>query len=408
MNSQKQFQRTVMVIGAGPVGMTAALALQSFGIQATIVEADPQERSRPGSRAIYIHKETLKLLEQIKSGLGFTLAKHGIVWPVKRTMFKGKDVYVKKYPAPHPSELPAFTSLAQVEIEKYLYQACLDMGVEFVWNTPIKHVKTDSNVVTLITDSGEEWTSKYVIAADGSRSVIRSELGIKLVGPRSNDSFLVVDVKEDTDNPLPVERTFHYQHPEMGGRNVLYVPFAGGWRIDLQLLEGDNPEDFGGIDGVKKWLPKVMDPKYAERITWVSTYQFYQVVADSFTDANRKVLLVGEAAHLFAPFGARGLNSGVPDSLLSARGIAEALKANSRDEADQAILSVAEERQFAAEYNRDCAGIALEHIQGSSTYMNNKRELAASLSSIVPNLGKWLDEGPYGPRTNHVKMTTKY
>ncbi len=408
MSSEKQFQRSVMVIGAGPVGMTAALALHSFGIQATILEADPQERSRPGSRAIYIHNATLKLLEQIKPGLGFTLAKHGIVWPVKRTMYKGKDVFVKKYPEPHPSELPAFTSLAQVEIEKYLYQACLEVGVEFVWNTPIKHVKTDSNVVTLTTESGDEWIAKYVIAADGSRSVIRNELGIKLVGPRSSDSFLVVDVKEDSDNPLPVERTFHYQHPEMGGRNVLYVPFAGGWRIDLQLLEGDNPEDFGGLDGVKKWLPKVMDPKYAERITWVSTYQFYQTVADSFTDTNRKVLLVGEAAHLFAPFGARGLNSGVPDSLLSSKAIAEALNANSNEEANEAILSAAQERQFASEYNRDCAGIALEHIQGSSTYMSNKRELAASLCNVIPNLGKWLDEGPYGPRTNHVKMTTKY
>jgi 3-(3-hydroxy-phenyl)propionate hydroxylase len=388
--------------------MTAALALHSFGIQATIVEADPQERSRPGSRAIYIHNATLRLLEQIQSGLGFTLAKHGIIWPVKRTMYKGKEVYLKKYPAPNPSVLPAFTSLAQVEIERHLYQACLDIGVEFVWNTPIKHVKTDPNGVTLTTDSGDEWIGKYIIGADGSRSVIRNELGIKLVGPRSSDSFLVVDVKEDSDNPLPLVRTFHYKHPEMGGRNVLYVPFAGGWRIDLQLLEGDDPEDFGGVDGVRKWLPKVMDPKYAERITWVSTYQFYQAVADSYTDANRRVLLVGEAAHLFAPFGARGLNSGVPDALLSSSAIAKALEAKSSEEAEQAILTAAKERQFAAEYNRDCASIALEHIQGSSPYMNTKRELAASLSSIVPSLGRWLDEGPYGPKTNHVKMSTKY
>ncbi|MFD0693530.1 FAD-dependent monooxygenase [Paenibacillus sp. GCM10027628] len=408
MSSQTQNQRPVLVIGAGPVGMIAALALHSLGVPAAIMEAEPQERIRPGSRAIYIHNATLKLMELIKPGLGFTLAKHGLTWPVKRTLFQGKEVYRKAYPAPPPNELPAFTSLAQVEIERHLYQACLDAGVEFIWNTPVKQVKTAEGGVTLTTDSGAEWTAPYIIGADGSRSVVRQELGIKLVGPRSSDSFLVVDVKEDPDNPLPLERTFHYKHPEMGGRNVLYVPFTGGWRIDLQLLEGDNPERFGGVDGVRKWLPKVMDPKYAERITWVSTYQFYQAVADSYTDVNRRVLLVGEAAHLFAPFGARGLNSGVPDALLSARAIAAALEADDRAKAEQVILAAASERQFAAEYNRDCAGIALEHIQGSSHYMNTKRELAASLSSIVPGLGRWLDEGPYGPRTNHVKMSTKY
>ncbi|MFD0616190.1 FAD-dependent monooxygenase [Paenibacillus sp. GCM10027629] len=408
MNSHQHIQRPVLVVGAGPVGMTAALALRSCGVQATIVEADPQERIRAGSRAIYIHNATLKLLEQIKPGLGFTLARHGLTWPVKRTMYQGKEVYMKKYPSAPPNELPAFTSLAQVEIEKHLYQACLDAGVEFVWHTPIKHVKTDPNGVTLTSESGKEWTAPYIIGADGSRSVVRQELGMKLVGPRSSDSFLVVDVKEDPDHPLPLVRTFHYKHPEMGGRNVLYVPFTGGWRIDLQLLEGDNPEDFGGVDGVRKWLPKVMDPKYADRITWVSTYQFYQVVADSYTDVHRRALLVGEAAHLFAPFGARGLNSGVPDALLSAQAIAKALEASDPNEAEQAILAAANERQFAAEYNRDCAGIALEHIQGSSPSMNTKRELAASLSSMVPSLGRWLDEGPYGPRTNHVKMSTKY
>ena len=66
---------------------------------------------------------------------------------------------------------------------------------------------------------------------------------------------------------------------------------------------------------------KVIDPKYAEQITWISTYTFYQVVADSFTDENRRIILAGEAAHLFAPFGARGLNSGVPDAIVGVQGI---------------------------------------------------------------------------------------
>ncbi|WP_276352195.1 FAD-dependent monooxygenase [Cohnella caldifontis] len=398
----------VLVVGAGPVGMVAALALRSLGLPATVIEAELEGRFREGSRAIYIHKATLTLLEEVSPGLGHTLAKNGVIWPVKRTLYRGKEVYVRKYQPPTPGELPAFTSLAQVEIEKHLYQACKDAGVRFVWGAPIASVRSGADGVALTAQSGETWNAEYVIAADGARSAVRREVGIEMEGPRSQDYFLVVDVKEDEADPMPLERTFHYSHPEMDGRNVLLVPFKGGWRVDLQLLEGDDAEAFGGVDGVRKWLPKVMDPKYADRVTWVSTYQFYQVVAKSFADAKRRVLLAGEAAHLFAPFGARGLNSGVPDAILAARGIRRALDAADEGAREEAIAAAAEERRTAALHNRDAAGIALEHIQGSSPYMNMKRELAASLCSVVPKLGRWLDEGPYGPKQGSSKVSTKY
>jgi 3-(3-hydroxy-phenyl)propionate hydroxylase len=408
IENDQQNHRPVLVVGAGPIGLTAALALRSLGVPATVLEAEPKGRPRPGSRAIYFHNATLKHLEEIYPGLGFTYAKNGIVWPVKRTLFRDKEVYVKKYPAPSPNQLPPFASLPQVEAERFLYEACLETGVEFVWNSPVKEVKTDANGATIITESGTVWTADYVIGADGARSAVRKSIGIELEGPRTKDFFLVVDIKEDMENPLPLERVFHYQHPAMGGRNVLFVPFAGGWRVDLQLLEGDDPEEYSGVEGVRKWLPKVMDPKYADRITWVSTYQFHQAVAKSFTDANHRVLLVGEAAHLFAPFGARGMNSGVPDAILSAKAIHAALHADNSNAANQAILAAAEERRIAAVYNRDCAGIALEHIQGNSPYMNMKREVAASLASLMPRLGRWLDEGPYGPKSGPPQLTTKY
>ncbi|MGD8191469.1 FAD-dependent monooxygenase [Brevibacillus ginsengisoli] len=407
-HDSNQFHRQALVIGAGPIGLTAALALRKLGIQATILEAEAEGRTRPGSRAIYLHKATLKHLEDIYPGLGFTFAENGVVWPVKRTLYRDNEVYVKKYPTPSANELPPFSSLPQVEAERFLYEACLDAGVEFVWSTPVQDVTTDDQGVTVRTESGSVWTAEYLIAADGARSTVRKSLGIEMEGPRTNDFFLVVDVKEDADNPLPLERVFHYQHPAIGGRNVLYVPFAGGWRVDLQLLEGDDPQEFGGVEGVRKWLPKVMDPKYADRITWVSTYQFYQVVAQSFTDAHGRVLLAGEAAHLFAPFGARGMNSGVPDALIAAKGIHAAIHSSDRNTAKQAILDAAEERKIAAQYNRDCAGIALEHIQGSSPMINMKREVAASLAPIMPRLGRWLDEGPYGPKSGPPQLSTKY
>ncbi|ANB56586.1 pyridine nucleotide-disulfide oxidoreductase family protein [Anoxybacillus sp. B7M1] len=408
MNQSNVQRRSVLVVGAGPIGLTAALALRHFGLPATILEAESKDRLRPGSRAIYFHKATLQHLEDIFPRLGKTFAEHGVVWPIKRALFRGKEVYMKRYPAPDPNELPPFTSLPQVEAEKFLYQACLESGVEFVWETPVAEVKTDERGVVVITQSGERWTCDYLIAADGARSTVRQSVGIEMEGPRTKDYFVVVDVKEDENDPLPLERVFHYQHPAVEGRNVLFVPFAGGWRIDLQLLNGDDPEQLGSVEGVKQWLPKVMPEKYAGRITWVSTYRFFQVVAKSLTDQHHRLLLAGEAAHLFAPFGARGMNSGVPDAIMAAKAIQAALNAKTQEEAKTAIAAAANERLIAARYNRDCAGIALEHIQGTDPVINIKREVAASLAPILPRFGKWLDEGPYGPKSGPPQLSTKY
>ena len=400
-------QREVLVIGAGPVGMTAALALNKQGIKATIIEAEKEGRERAGSRAIYIHGATLKLLEGIYEGLGFTLSDIGIVWPVKKTFYRGDQVYKRIYEPPAPNKIPAFTSLHQHEIEKALFNACVSVGVEFVWGEPVKNVVTSNDGVTVETETGT-WEAKYLVAADGARSVVRESVGIKFEGPRTSDTFVVVDVKEDEKNPLPIERTFHYQHPDAGGRNVMYVPFAGGWRVDLQLFEGDDREFYGSEEGVRQWLPKVMDAKYVDRITWISSYTFYQVVADKFTDENRRVILAGEAAHLFAPFGARGLNSGVPDATIAVQGIAKALKAETVEEAREAIEAAANERLSAGLYNRECSNLALEHIQGTSEEIKMKREISAFLAPHIPALGKWLDEGPFGPRSGPPALSTKY
>nr|WP_082220485.1 NAD(P)/FAD-dependent oxidoreductase [Domibacillus robiginosus] len=401
----------VIVVGAGPVGLTAGLALQKKGISCVVMEADPKGRPRPGSRAIYLHSATLKLLEETSKGLGFELAKNGIIWPVKRTLYKGKEVYVKNYGITNnqdPNKLPHFTALHQDHIETHIYNACIKAGVEFVWDSPVRTLDIQDSGVTLTTEKGETWKAQYIIGADGARSVVREQAGLKFEGPRTNDTFLVVDVKEDEENPLPLERVFHYHHPAMGRRNVMHVPFKGGWRVDLQLLEDDDVEEFTDIEGVKKWLPKVMDPKYAERITWVSSYRFHQVVANSFTDEKHRVLLAGEAAHLFAPFGARGLNSGVPDALIAVRGIEAALKAETEEKRREGVAAAATERRIAAQWNRAGSTTALHHLQGDEPEIDMKRAVAASLASIVPRLGRWLDEGPYGPKFGPPELTTKY
>jgi 3-(3-hydroxy-phenyl)propionate hydroxylase len=384
---------SVVVVGAGPVGLTAALALRSLDVPVTVVEAGAQERVRPGSRAIFIHGASMQLVEGLSPGLGHRLADHGLIWLTKRTLYRGQEIYTRTYPPPQPGVIPAATSLPQLVTEQLLLEAAEESGVEFVWETPVTGVEPRGDGVTVVTESGRRLDAAFSIGADGARSNVRTSLEIPLEGPRTENAFVIVDTVEDPDDPLPVERIFHYEHPAVDGRNVLFVPFAGHWRVDLQCRPDDDADSFGGRDGVARWLPLVIDPKYVERVTWVSTYVFLQVLARQFADPSGRVLLVGEAAHLFAPFGARGLNSGIPDAIVAARAIRAALHGSTG-----AVAHFAESRRAAAERNRAASNEALAHLAPASEAALARRREAALAAPCDEAAGRWLDAAPYGPR----------
>jgi 3-(3-hydroxy-phenyl)propionate hydroxylase len=388
--------RTI-VVGAGPVGLTAALALRANNLPVTVVEAGAADRIRAGSRAIFIHGASMTLLEQIRPGLGYELADHGLIWLTKRTLYRGQELYAKTYPPPPGGVIPAATSLPQVVTEQLLFAAALDAGVEFVWSSPVKGVEATAGGVTVLTETGD-LEADFAIGADGARSNVRTSLGIPLEGPRTENAFVIVDTAEDADHPRPVERVFHYEHPAVGGRNVLFVPFAGHWRVDLQCFPEDDPDEFGRTDPVRNWLPRVIGAAYADRVTWVSTYVFLQVLAREFADPTGRELLVGEAAHLFAPFGARGLNSGIPDAIVAARAIRAAVDATTGSDERAAVARFAESRRAAAERNRAASSTALAHLAPRSTAKKLERRAAALAAPHVRSAARWLDSAPYGPR----------
>jgi 3-(3-hydroxy-phenyl)propionate hydroxylase len=398
MTDRANGHESVVVVGAGPTGLSAALALRARDVPVTVLEADPADRERPGSRAIYVHGATLRILERLKPGLGQQLADDGLVWPTRRTYWRGREVFSRTYDDVREHDgLPHFISHPQVHTEDALLAACRDVDVDIHWDAPVETVDSTPDGVTVETEAGETWEAPYVVGADGAESATRPEIGAEFSGDRSENSFVITDVAEFEDDPRPPERIFHYDHPEIG-RNVLLVPFSGGWRVDLQCKVSDDPEAWNDEAEVADWVAKSLGERYRDRVEWISTYQFLQVTADRFIDDHRRVLLAGEAAHLFPPFGARGMNSGIADADVAGAAVADALEADDEEAARGAVEAYAEEREAAAEWNLNASKEALDHLRGNGLLTDVKKWAAAQVAPFYEPAGEWLDVAPYGPR----------
>ncbi|MER5519099.1 FAD-dependent oxidoreductase [Streptomyces sp. NPDC002763] len=384
----------VVVVGAGPVGLSAALALRARGLPVVLLEADPEDRERPGSRALFVHRETLALLDGMRPGLADELTAYGRTWHTRRTLYRGREVYSRTFPP--PSGRPPFTSLRQVDTERFLREACAAAGVEFRWRTRVIGVRTGASGAWLSCADGREWPCGHVIAADGARSAVRAGLGIPMEGTHGEGFHVVVDVADRPGAELPLERVFHYEHPGVGGRSVMRVPFTGGFQVDLQCHAGDRAEEYGTEEAVRHWLPGVIGEGHeaydisADRILWVSTYRFLRKVAASFTDPHGRVLLAGEAAHLFPPFGARGMNSGIADAAAAADAVAAGTP--------EAVAGFAAVRRAAGLFNSEAAGLALDHLRPRRRIVRLRQRAAAALAPVLPSCGSWLEHAPYGPR----------
>lgn len=399
MNGERSpSERDVIVIGAGPVGMSVALALDARGVPVNILEAESADRDRPGSRADYVHRSTLEILESVHPGLGQRIAEAGLVCPTRKTLWRGREVYAQTFSASgNTGELPHHSRIPQTVVEDFLLEAIKERDIDIIWDAKVKEVDSATDGVQIITDDGQKFAAAYAIGADGGSSSVRHAMDIEMSGVESENTFLIVDVDERPDDPLPVELTFHYGHPDLDDRNVLMAPFAGGWRIDLTCRASDDHYEITGEEFVSRLVSATVGAQYTDRVSWVSTYNFKQVTADRFVDEHHRVLLAGDAAHLFAPFGGRGMNSGIHDADAAASAIAGALSAETDAVRITEIENYARLREKAAEWNTFAAGKALEHIHSDRLKPNIKKRVAAELSRWWTPAARWLDRAHFGP-----------
>lgn len=307
-------QYQVVIIGAGPVGLTAALDLANRGIPSVIITKE--KTVSVGSRALCFAKKTLEIVNRINQEALNKMLQKGITWNLGKVFYKDDEVYKFNLLPEEGHKVPAFINLQQYYFEEYLVdKAHQNPLVDVRWHSQANFVEQDEDKVVLDiqTPKGNyKLHANYVLACDGVHSPTREAMGIPYEGELFEENFLIADIVMEND--FPTERWFWFDPPFNKGQSaLLHKEPDGVWRIDLQLgWEGVDKDKELDQERIKKRLRAMLGEDCKFELEWTSIYNFRCMrIAEMVHD---RVIFLGDSAHQVSPFGARGANGGVQDT----------------------------------------------------------------------------------------------
>ena len=365
----------VVIVGAGPVGLTTAIDLARQGVPVLVLDDD--FRLSTGSRAICFAKRTLEIWDRL--GIGQRMVDKGVSWNVGKVFFRDQEVWRFDLLPESGHRRPAFINLQQYYAEGYLHeQACAEPNIELRWKNRVTGIEAqdDHTLVTVETPDGPyTLAAQWVIACDGARSPVRKLLGQEAHGRIFKDRFLIADVKMSA--PFPAERWFWFDPPFHPNQSVLlHMQPDNVWRIDFQLGWNADPVEAVKPENVLPRIRALLGADTEFELEWVSVYTFACERMDTFRHG--RVLFAGDAAHRVSPFGARGANSGVQD----AENLAWKLRLVLAGQAPEALLDTyATEREYAADEN-------ILNSSRSTDFITPKSEVSRTFRNAVLNLAR--------------------
>ncbi|HNT84897.1 MAG TPA: FAD-dependent oxidoreductase [Ottowia sp.] len=365
----------VVVVGAGPVGLSAAIDLAQLGQDVLLLDND--DTVSIGSRGVCYAKRALEVLDRM--GCGDKFVDKGVSWDVGRTFLREGEVFNFNLRPEADHHRPGMINLQQYYLEEYLIERARQLPqLQMRFKNNVISVVPGADKVTVRVETPDgpySLTTDWLVVADGARSPIRTMMGLDIEGKIFMDRFLIADVVMKAD--FPAERWFWFDPPFHPNQSVLLHKQADNvWRIDFQLGWQADPVEERKPENVIPRIKAMLGDERDFELEWVSIYTFQCRRMNSFNHG--RVLFVGDAAHQVSPFGARGANSGIQDT----DNLVWKLKLVMDGKAPPTLLdSYTEERGFAADENIMNSTRSTDFITPKSntsrTFRNAVLELAA-------------------------------
>ena len=367
-------RRPVVVVGAGPVGLSLAIDLAQRG--QSVVVLDNDHKLSIGSRAICFAKRTLEIWDRL--GVGQPMVDKGVSWNLGKVFFHDQQLYQFNLLPEAGHERPAFINLQQYYCEAYLVERALQLpAIDVRWHNKVTAITPHDNgaLITIDTPDGPyQIDADWVVACDGARSPLRGMMGLESKGRIFQDRFLIADVKMKAD--FPAERWFWFDPPFHPNQSVLlHMQPDNVWRIDFQLGWDADPEEEKKPENILPRVRALLGHDAQFELDWASVYTFACLRMDSFVHG--RVLFAGDAAHGVSPFGARGANSGVQDAENLAWKLDWLLKGRAGPEL---LATYGPEREYAADENIRNSTRATDFITPKSEISRLFRDAALELA----------------------------